>query len=84
MGEKRRHFSAAFKLEASLATEALVQAVWSRKPAPGLLYHSDRGVQYASAEYQARLHQYGIRCSMSHKGNCWDTHYRFQEIRSSI
>ena len=34
--------------------------------------HTDRGNQYASHEYQALLHQYGIICSMSRKGNCWD------------
>jgi transposase InsO family protein len=59
-------------LEASLATDALSQALWRRRPAPGLLYHSDRGVQYACAEYQALLQQNGIRASMSRKGNCWD------------
>lgn len=59
-------------LEASLATDALSSALWRRRPQPGLLYHSDRGVQYACAEYQERLHQHGITCSMSRKGNCWD------------
>ena len=39
---------------------------------PGLIHHSDRGVQYASAAFQARLTEYGMTCSMSRKGNCWD------------
>jgi len=40
--------------------------------APGLLHHSDRGSQYASADYQTVLKKYGAICSMSRKGNCWD------------
>jgi transposase InsO family protein len=71
-------------LEAGLATGALERALWSRRPPPGLIHHSDRGVQYASGEYQEVLARHGIRPSMSRKGDCWDTHYRFQEIRSSI
>jgi transposase InsO family protein len=59
-------------LEAELATAALERAIWSRRPAPGLIHHSDRGGQYASGEYQARLAAHGIRPSMSRKGNCWD------------
>jgi transposase InsO family protein len=55
-----------------LVATALRMAVQQRKPAPGLLLHSDRGSQYASLEYQALLDQHGIRCSMSRKGNCWD------------
>jgi transposase InsO family protein len=37
-----------------------------------LIFHSDRGSQYASHEFRAALEQYGIRASMSRKGNCWD------------
>jgi transposase InsO family protein len=59
-------------LEASVAVDALTAAFWSRRPAPGLLHHSDRGVQYASAEYREVLVQHGAECSMSRKGNCWD------------
>lgn len=59
-------------LESALATDALQMALWSRRPAPGLLVHSDRGVQYASEAYQEVLRQHGLRCSMSRKGNCWD------------
>ena len=38
----------------------------------GLIHHSDRGVQYASNEFRALLNNYGIECSMSRKGDCWD------------
>ncbi len=37
-----------------------------------LIHHSDRGVQYASHEFQALLKTNGIQCSMSRKGDCWD------------
>ena len=47
-------------------------AIGAREPQPGLLIHSDRGSQYASAEYQNLLKQHGLICSMSRKGNCWD------------
>ena len=59
-------------LEASLATDALRMALSRRRPAPGLLHHSDRGVQYAAGEYRDLLNDHGIICSMSRKGNCWD------------
>ena len=55
-----------------LIASALRMAIQQRKPAPGLLLHSDRGSQYASLEYQSLLDQHGICCSMSRKGNCWD------------
>ena len=60
------------RLTAALAREALTMALWRRKPEPGLLHHSDRGVQYASGDYQQALNDAGIHCSMSRKGNCWD------------
>jgi putative transposase len=59
-------------LEASLATEALKMAFWRRKPAKGFIHHSDRGSQYAGHQYQNLLKQYGMTCSMSRKGNCYD------------
>jgi putative transposase len=60
----------------TLATE-LVCAAWTmavgrRRPGPGLVHHSDRGVQYTSDRYQALLRGHGVRCSMSRRGNCWD------------
>ena len=60
------------RLTADLATDALTMALWRRKPGTGLLHHSDRGVQYASGDYQDLLTDHGIKCSMSRKGNCWD------------
>jgi len=65
-------FSMQAHLNAALATEALQMALWRRKPQSGLLHHSDRGVQYAAADYQRLLAEHGIECSMSRKGNCWD------------
>lgn len=50
----------------------LSMAYWRRKPAAGLLHHSDRGVQYACGQYQDNLKQYSMVASMSRKGNCWD------------
>jgi len=48
-------------------------AFWRRKPAPGVLHHSDRGSQYASYEYRQHLDIMQMQQSMSRKGNCWDT-----------
>jgi transposase InsO family protein len=55
-----------------LITQAFHMAVGQRQPPPGLLHHSDRGSQYASAEYQSQLRAAGMICSMSRKGNCYD------------
>jgi transposase InsO family protein len=55
-----------------LALTALHNAVQKRRPAAGLLHHSDRGCQYTSAEYRQRLAALGIAVSMSRTGNCWD------------
>jgi len=55
-----------------IVLDALTMAWFRRKPAPGLIHHSDRGSQYASHAFQARLKEYGMICSMSRKGNCWD------------
>jgi transposase InsO family protein len=59
-------------LEAGLAVAALQMAVDNRKPEPGLVHHSDRGVQYASREYTDLLKQHQARISMSRKGNPYD------------
>ena len=59
-------------LEAALTIEALRLALARRRPAPGLVHHSDRGVQYASRDYTQLLHDHGIRISMSRKANPWD------------
>ncbi|HDR9488435.1 TPA: IS3 family transposase [Burkholderia aenigmatica] len=60
------------RMTADLVTDALTMAWFRRRPAPGALCHSDRGSQYASHEFQRKLSAYGMRCSMSRKGNCWD------------
>jgi transposase InsO family protein len=59
-------------LHASLALAALQQAKYRRRPPPGLLHHSDRGVQYACDDYRQALAEAGMVCSMSRKGNCYD------------
>ena len=56
----------------ALTLAALQMAIDQRRPAPGLLHHSDRGTTYASGTYQDILAQHGFVCSMSRKGNCWD------------
>jgi putative transposase len=59
-------------LEDELTLHALYQALGQRRPAPGLVHHSDRGVQYASREYTALLEAHGITISMSRRGNPYD------------
>lgn len=59
-------------LEAELAVSALTMALRQRRPAPGLVHHSDRGVQYASDEYTDLLKQHGVQISMSRKSNPYD------------
>ena len=65
-------WSMAEHMRTRLVNDALLMAIWKRKPAKGLLWHTDRGSQYASESHRALLKQYGIRQSMSRKGNCWD------------
>lgn len=60
------------RIDRSLVIAALEMALAARRPPPGLLHHSDRGSQYASAGYRERLQQASCICSMSRKGNCWD------------
>lgn len=55
-----------------LVLDALDMAVSDREVQPDMLLHSDRGVQYRGHDYQMSLREYGIRCSMSRTGNCWD------------
>jgi len=59
-------------LEMGLVLEALRMALTQRQPRPGLVHHSDRGVQYASQDYRAQLEQHGIRISMSRVANPYD------------
>lgn len=60
------------RMTQALVSDALEMAVNCQKPKPGLIHHSDRGVQYAADAYQNSLKKYGMICSMSRKGNCWD------------
>lgn len=60
------------RLTQDLVVKALKMAVDRRRPGRGLLLHSDRGSQYASRYYQRLLWRYGMICSMSRKGDCWD------------
>ena len=69
---RRRRKAAAATLERWLVLDALHMALSTRKPAAGLLCHSDRGSQYASGDYQEALQKEGAICSMSRKGNCYD------------
>ncbi len=59
-------------MPAKLVCDALNMANQQRRPAPGLIVHSDRGSQYASELYQDLLAEHGFVCSMGRKGNCWD------------
>jgi transposase InsO family protein len=59
-------------LETSLVKEALQRGLADRRPAAGLLHHSDRGIQYASSAFRALLHSWKITPSMSAQGNCYD------------
>jgi putative transposase len=59
-------------LETSLTIEALRMAIATRHPAPGIIHHSDQGVQYASEEYVGELHRYGFNISMARRGNPYD------------
>ena len=60
--------------QSELVMDAFQMAWLQRRPSPktGLLFHSDRGSQYASQQFQQMLREYGVQGSMSRKGNCWD------------
>ena len=60
------------RIDRKLVLDALKMAVKRRKPPRDLIHHSDRGSQYASRELRDSLEEYGMVCSMSRKGNCWD------------
>jgi transposase InsO family protein len=60
------------RIDAALVLKALAMALLHRNPPKNLLCHSDRGVQYASADYRAALARAGLIASMSRKGNCYD------------
>jgi putative transposase len=60
------------RMTRQLVVSALTMAVERRRSSSGIIFHSDRGSQYASDDFQPLLAQYGMRCSMSRKGDCWD------------
>ena len=59
-------------LETKVVLDALEMARSSRNPAVGLLYHSDRGVQYSAGAHRLALEKFGAISSMSRRGDCWD------------
>lgn len=59
-------------MTSALVCRAFDMAMAKRRAKPGLVLHSDRGVQYRSSDYQGLLYDHGVRPSMSRKGNCWD------------
>ena len=65
-------FSLSGRMDTGLVLEALTKAVRFHCPPAGLILHSDRGSQYCSAAYQEKLRMYGLVCSMSRKGDCYD------------
>jgi transposase InsO family protein len=65
-------WSMAEHMRTKLVDDALLMAIWKRKPSKGLIWHTDRGSQYASDGHRELLKDHGITQSMSRKGNCWD------------
>lgn len=65
-------YSLSSHMTADLVCTALQIALTTRQPTEGLIMHTDRGSQYCSEQYQDLLEKHGIRCSMSHKGLCYD------------
>ena len=65
-------WSMSSRMKARLVCDALLMAIWQRKPKAGLIHHSDRGSQYASKAFRQLLKAHGIQGSMSRKGDCWD------------
>jgi len=60
------------RLTRNLVSQSLFKAVAAKRPAEGLIHHSDRGSQYCSHEYRNLLERFGLKASMSRKGNCYD------------
>ena len=60
------------RMTKGLVIDALRMAWFRRRPAAGLIHHSDRGSQFCSHDFQKQLIAYGMLASMSRKGNCWD------------
>jgi transposase InsO family protein len=65
-------FSMGERMTRALVIDALRMAWFRRRPAAGLIFHSDRGSQYASEDFQRQLKDFAMLGSMSRKGDCWD------------
>ena len=65
-------YAMAERMTQELTSRALFRAVQQKRPKAGLIHHSDRGSQYCSHDYQNLLEQFGMKPSMSRKGNCYD------------
>jgi putative transposase len=59
-------------MKATLVNDAITMALWQRRPARGLIWHTDRGSQYCSNSHREILKDHGVLQSMSRKGDCWD------------
>jgi transposase InsO family protein len=70
-------------MKAELVTDALRMAWFRRRPEAGVIVHSDRGSQYCSGLFQDTLKAYGMRSSMSRRGDCWDTQSKIASERRS-
>ena len=60
------------RMTRQLVSQSLFRAVAAKRPGPGLIHHSDRGIQYCSYDFSKLIEQFGMRASMSRKGNCYD------------
>jgi putative transposase len=60
------------RMTKNLVSQSLFRAVSTKRPAAGLVHHSDRGSQYCAHEYRKLLEQFGMQASMSRRGNCYD------------
>ena len=60
------------RLTKNLVSQSLFRAVAAKRPAKGLMHHSDRGSQYCSQEYRNLLEKFGLQASMGEAGNCFD------------
>ena len=65
-------YAMAERMTKNLVSQSLMMAMSAKRPAAGLIHHSDRGSQYCALEYASLLDRFGVRVSMSRKGNCYD------------
>lgn len=65
-------YALADRMTQELVAQALIRAVQHKRPPAGLIHHSDRGSQYCAQSYQKLLEQFGMKASMSRRGNCYD------------